>query len=162
MTNLGAPDGDACSGAAAINSKDQIVGAGDDCNGNLQKAFLSEDGGPAVDLNTLIPPNLGLQMINAVYINDSGEIAAHGTLSNGDIRAFVLIPCDENHPGIEGCDYSLVDPATAVEVHPAQTTQAPAVAASQIKLSPAGMMARFRSLRPGGNRRFGAPQTSPQ
>jgi len=113
MTDLGAPDGDACSGAAAINSWGQIVGGGDDCNGNLQKAFLSEDGGPAVDLNTLIPPTPGLQLTGAVYINDSGEIAAYGTILNGDTRAFVLIPCDENHPGIEGCDCNLVDMTTA-------------------------------------------------
>ncbi len=113
MTDLGAPDGDACSGAAAINSKGQIVGGGDDCNGNLQKAFLSEDGGPAVDLNTLIPANAGIQLTGAVYINDFGEIAALGAISNNDIRAFVLIPCDENHQGVKGCDYSLVEATTA-------------------------------------------------
>jgi len=115
MTDLGAPDGDQCSGAEAINSKSQIVGGGDDCNGNLQKAFLSEDGGPAVDLNTLIPHNAGVQLTGAVYITNSGEIAALGTLPNGDIRAFVLIPCDEGHSGVDGCDYGLVDSTTATQ-----------------------------------------------
>ena len=162
MTDLGAPDGDTCSGAVAINSKSQIVGGGDDCNGGLLHAFLSEDGGPAVALDTLIPPNLGLQLMYAVYINDSGEIASVGAIPNGDIRAFVLIPCDENHPGIEGCDYSLVDGATAAEVHPAQATKATAVSASQIKSSPAEMMARFRSVQGGRNRRFAATQAPPQ
>jgi hypothetical protein len=67
------------------------------------------------DLNTLIPPNLGLQLTMAGYVNDAGEIAAVGALSNGDIHAFVLRPCDKHHPGVEGCDYSLVDAATAAQ-----------------------------------------------
>ena len=111
MTDLGTPAGDPCSYAEGINSKNQIVGAGSECDNNLVAghAFLSEDSEPAVDLDTLIPPNLDLKLIIGVYINDLGEIAALGTLSNGDIRAFVLIPCDENHPGIDGCDYGMVD-----------------------------------------------------
>jgi probable HAF family extracellular repeat protein len=162
MTDLGAPDGDTCSGAAAINSKSQIVGGGDDCNSNLQHAFLSEDGGPAVDLDTLIPPKAGLQLTDAVYINDSGEIAALGTISNGDIRAFVLIPCDENHPGIEGCDYSLVDSAAAARTDSAEESNSPRLTASQTKLSPAEMTARFRSPMTARNRRYGALQASPR
>jgi probable HAF family extracellular repeat protein len=111
MTDLGTPAGDPCSYAEAINSENQIVGAGSECNNDLVAghAFLSEDGEPAVDLDTLIPQNLRVQLIIAVDVNDSGEIAALGALSNGDIHAFALIPCDENHPRIEGCDYSMVD-----------------------------------------------------
>jgi probable HAF family extracellular repeat protein len=118
MTDLRAPGSDPCSNAQAINSKHQIVGFGWDCQDNLipgYHASLSEDGEPMLDLNTLIPPNPGLQLNWATYVNEAGEIAAIGTLSNGDIHAFVLIPCDENHPEREGCDYSMVDAATAAQ-----------------------------------------------
>jgi probable HAF family extracellular repeat protein len=33
MTDLGTPDGNACSAAISINIKDQIVGSSDDCSG---------------------------------------------------------------------------------------------------------------------------------
>jgi hypothetical protein len=106
-------------------------------NGNSQKAFLSDDGGPAVDLNTLIPANAGIQLTDAVYINDSGEIAAIGAISDNDIRAFVLIPCDDNHPGVDGCDYGIVEAAPVVT----QTTAAVRDAASSAL--PASLMRRM-------------------
>ena len=62
-----------------------------------------------VDLLSLIPPGSGMQFRVADSINDRGEIAVQGILSNGDYRAILLIPCDENHSGVEGCDYDLVD-----------------------------------------------------
>ena len=63
----------------AINSQHQIVGASriDDTAGNV-RAFLWENGGPIVDLNTLIPANSSLLLAYAVNINDQGEIAGLG------------------------------------------------------------------------------------
>ena len=69
-----------------------------------------------VDLNALIPPESGMQLTLAETINDNGEIAVNGTPTDCDVveqcgHAILLIPCDEDHPGIEGCDYSILEAA---------------------------------------------------
>jgi len=43
-----------------------------------QHAFLWENGGPMVDLNTLIPAGSSLQLVFAFAINDRGEIVGAG------------------------------------------------------------------------------------
>jgi probable HAF family extracellular repeat protein len=160
MTNLGTVAGDACSVANSINSQGQIVGFGAaDCF-NEDHAFLSENGGPMIDLQSLVPAGSALTLIDAIFINDRGEIAARAKLSNGDEHAVVLFPCDEDHADIEGCDFDTIDADTAAQLNPAPITQAPA--ASLAKLSPAERMTRFRSLMARRNHRFGTPQTSPQ
>lgn len=115
MTDLGTVGTASGSVALGINSRRQIVGTLFDNYGNESGGFLWENGGPMVDLSTLFPPHADLQLEHAYYVNDRGEIAARGTFSNGDTHAFVLIPCDEKHPGVEGCDYSLVDASTAAQ-----------------------------------------------
>jgi probable HAF family extracellular repeat protein len=128
MTNLGTVGGDSCSIAWFVR-KGQAVGASSDCGPSYLHAFLWERGS-IVDLNTLVPPGLRAQLTDADYINEGGEITAGGVLPNGDNHAFLLIPCDENHPAIDGCDYSLVNAAEAAREIPAptmrrQTTTAP-------------------------------------
>lgn len=109
-TNLSTVTDNAFSGS--INSSEQVVGNFAVTNG--QAAFLWEDGGPLVDLDTLIPSGSGLQMYEAHQINDLGEIAIGALDANGNHHAVLLIPCDENHPGVAGCDYSLVDASVIV------------------------------------------------
>jgi probable HAF family extracellular repeat protein len=115
MTDLGTLGTDPDSEAFGVNLQGQVVGNTGVFGVVDHLAFLWEHGGPMVDLNTLIPSNPDLQLTRALYINDRGEIAVQGNFSTGVIHAFVLIPCDENHPGVEGCDYSMVDAAAATK-----------------------------------------------
>jgi probable HAF family extracellular repeat protein len=162
VIDLGTVANDTCSSALSINSQGQIVGFGSaDCNVE-DHAFLWENGGPMVDLQTLVLPESNITLTTPVVINDRGEIVSYGNLPNGDFRSVLLIPCDENHAGVEDCDFDTVDAETAASVvRPAQIARASA-AASAAKLSSAEMMTRFRSMNAGRNRRFGTPQTSPK
>ena len=113
MKDLGTPDGFACSTAQGINARHQVVGDSGVCfvGGN---GFLWEKDS-MVDLNSLVPPDSTVHVAGAVAINDRGEIVAEGLPGDGSSHVVVLIPCDENHPSIEGCDYSLVDATTATQ-----------------------------------------------
>ena len=116
-TDLGTLHGDPCSEAGSINSSGQVVGASQSARGGCNpytSAFLWENGGPMVDLNRLLSSPSTMLLTGAFWINDTGEITGRGVPAGcGDVdmcgHAFLLIPCDGNHPGIEGCDYSLVD-----------------------------------------------------
>jgi probable HAF family extracellular repeat protein len=116
MHDLGALGSDTCAWAFSINASRQVVGHSNCFSDNI-RGFLWERGGPMVDLNTLVPPGASLYVIDALDINDRGEIGGNGVDADGNEHALLLIPCDDNHPDVEGCDYSLVD-ATAVSVRP--------------------------------------------
>ena len=100
-----------CALGQSINASGQVVGISGPNGCTTTLAFLWEDGGPMADLNTLVPPNSGLQLVEGHQINDRGEIAVGALDANGNNHSVLLIPCDENHPGVEGCDYSMVDAA---------------------------------------------------
>lgn len=143
LTDLGTVGGDPCSFAQGINDRSQVVGdsSPSDCvNYDTSRGFLWENGS-IVDLNTLIPSNSPLYVIYAYTINNRGEIAVNGIDGNGSEQAALLIPCDERHAGVEGCDYSLVDAAATTRENPAGAIQQPTTTAP-------------RTLRPFSRRRL--------
>jgi probable HAF family extracellular repeat protein len=115
LTDTGTVDGDDCSVGLSINSANQIVGQSFACDGSVSHAFLWENG-KIVDLNSLISHGSDLQLLAADSINNSEEIAGFGVLPNGDQHAFLLVPCDDKHPGVEGCDYSMMEASTTASV----------------------------------------------
>ena len=165
MTDLGLLGDDTAGTAYSVNVKDQAVGVtlpcakvnfDDGCDGPVFHSFLWENGS-MVELQSLILPESDVTLscaaceVGAYNINDSGEIVGQGVLSNGDSRVVLLIPCDENHPAVEGCDYSLVD-ATVAQRSAAPVPMANA-AATQGNLT--SSYRRNRSLLPKRNGKFG-------
>ena len=94
-----------------------------------------------VDLNTLIPPDSGLQLVYAEAVNDAGEIAGIGVppgVSPADVEdlghAYVLIP---ESPVIE----------SQSNVGEWTSQNASAATSWNSKAATAEMMRRFRTLR---------------
>jgi probable HAF family extracellular repeat protein len=102
MTDLGTINDDTCSAVHWINSKGLVVGTSGDCDVEIH-GFLSEQGGPLIDLNDFVPPGSDLVITDGETINDRGEIAGSGMLPNGDFHAIVLIPCNDEQIDNEGC-----------------------------------------------------------
>src|SRR5215470_11444708 len=128
MTDLGTLG--STSHAEAINSRGQVVGRSrlGDPSTILQHAFLWEEGGPMLDLNTLIPAGSNLQLIDAYNINDRGEILVDAIpLSTPPVETgqlghlALLVPCD-------GVDQSCEDsagPAAATASSPKASIERP-------------------------------------
>jgi probable HAF family extracellular repeat protein len=151
-TDLGTVSGSNCSFAVSINATAQVVGIS---GTNCALAFLWEEGGPMVDLNTLVSSSSGINVQGVATINDHGEIAAGGTDANGNGHAVLLIPCDENHAGVEGCDYSLLDADAAARENPAPAIQKPTTAAPRVN-----NVGRMRRRRLGSLSRMPIPMAS--
>ncbi len=94
-----------------VNASGQIVGQSFPSQGR-NHAFLWENNGPMVNLQDLVLSGSNVTATEATFINDRGEITGNGFLPSGDRHAILLVPCDDGHRGIEGCDYSLVDTST--------------------------------------------------
>ena len=108
--DLGALAPGGCSLATSVNSQLKVVGANSsDCDFRDDpslRAVISEDGGPIVDLNTLIPANSGVELRNASIINDRGEIVAVAVFADGNHAPVLLVPCESESDQAESCENS--------------------------------------------------------
>jgi probable HAF family extracellular repeat protein len=136
IIDLGTIGTDACSRGRGINSRGQVVGGSSDC-ANFLHAFVWNGSGPMLDLNTLIAPGSGVQLTNAININDRGEILAKSDpvgvtpIDDEDFGHLVLlIPC---HAGDEDAQ------CKAEEVLASDVTQTPI---SKVRNVPAVLPAR--------------------
>jgi len=129
IRDLGAPAEDCVSVAFALNSSDQIVGRSFSCDGSILRAVLW-DKGSAIDLNSRIPANSSLQLMEAVDINDGGEIFGRGLpvgCNNEDQcgHDFLLIPCGpEDNRRCEDASGGRAEPdPAAITTRPSTLTQ---------------------------------------
>jgi probable HAF family extracellular repeat protein len=102
ITDLGTLPGGTFSVATGINANGQVVGqaatvgvigqiAGQPPTvGKVFHAFLWTSSGGITDLNSLIDPGLGWTLMNAVAINDSGQIVGDGFHHNSAGQHYVL------------------------------------------------------------------------
>ncbi len=92
-----------------VGAGGQVVGASEvQMNSANTHAFLYTSGGGMVDLNTLIDPLSGWELLDASDINDAGQITGQGII-NGEYHAYLLtpaIPGDFNVDGtVDTADY---------------------------------------------------------
>jgi probable HAF family extracellular repeat protein len=116
ITDLGTVEGDNASNAFGINNKRQVVGQSwffDGQNTTSAHAFVWEKGGPMLDLNTLVSPASDLDLFEADFITDRGEIVARGFTATGDVHTAILIPQSE-----ADSTQSLPNPGVAVNGTP--------------------------------------------
>jgi probable HAF family extracellular repeat protein len=94
--------------ALGVNNHDQVVGraaldgrkeTGDGTSHATDHAFFYDPNlGVMLDLNTLIPPDSGWLLNEAININDAGQIIGFGTY-NGERHGFFLEPMAVPEPG---------------------------------------------------------------
>jgi probable HAF family extracellular repeat protein len=125
MTDLGSVPGYDCSNTSSINASGQIAGWAYPCDqSSPDHAVLWEKGRPGVDLNTLVPPGSGLELIDAEFISDRGEIGGLAFLPNGDAHGFLLIPNEHDGDVVEGALAANQGGVATVTQRPTNVTRA--------------------------------------
>jgi probable HAF family extracellular repeat protein len=150
IKDLGALPGDSSSFGFAINASGQVVGLSVPPSGDFDSAhaFLWENGGPMVALESLVVGGSSLRLTEPETINDRGEIAGEGFDADGNQHAFLLVPCGDNQRSAEAC----------TEVTPSATVQAnarPMLAVSQKPNSHEQQAPALRKLRSRSMRHIG-------
>jgi len=92
MTDLGTVPGDVSSDADGVNDWGRVVGGSYNAAGN-SRAYIWQNG-VMTDLNTLIPPNSPLYLLEANGgINDWGQIVGTALqISSGEVHSFLATP----------------------------------------------------------------------
>jgi probable HAF family extracellular repeat protein len=90
MMDLGVLPTDFAAVASGVNDREEVVGTS---FGAIPRAFLWTQA-HIIDLNTLISPSSGWQLVLAQAINKRGEIVGEG-VHNGQARAFLLTPTEQ-------------------------------------------------------------------
>jgi probable HAF family extracellular repeat protein len=157
MTDLGVLGGDQCSFATAINDKGVIAGTSiSDCSfeNPTFTAFLWKSGS-MFDLNDLVAVGSPLYLGSAETINDRGEIAGIGVDAQGNEHAYLLVPCEDDHPG--DCERESRHKRSAAPIHSGPVgQQAPAIHMMLRKRMPPlwrnATAFRDSTIEPNGNR----------
>jgi len=92
-----------------------------------------------IDLNSLIPANSSLELVEAANINDRGEILGQGVPGRCFVddcgHLFLLIPCAE---GTDDCGDPAGDTTATTERTPVPAINSPTIS-PQRRLTPSGM-----------------------
>jgi probable HAF family extracellular repeat protein len=95
MTDLGTLPGDYYSFAWGIGESGQVLGQSCDSTQSICRGFIWQDG-VMTDVNSLLPSGSALYVVDANFINASGEITGQAVdLVTGEMPAILMIPCSE-------------------------------------------------------------------
>jgi probable HAF family extracellular repeat protein len=96
ITDLGTLPGDVDSSANSINNKGEIVGFSFDKDGNVRGAVW--ENGVIADMNDLIPSSSGMFVLEAITVNDRGQIGGFAAITaTGQFHAFLATPTHAKH-----------------------------------------------------------------